>query len=88
MRIQHDLDPLLPVAKLHASVHRGGVLWGLEQMRGWTRGTKFVRNSYVFVPMDRLHACRGLPLFVLGVWACWMLLGRDVHYMMGNEAGE
>ena len=40
-------------------------------------------NSYKFMPMDRLQAYRVLPLFVLGaVWAWWMHLGRDLHWMM------
>ena len=44
-------------------------------------------NSYKFMPMDRLQACRVLPLFVLGaVWAWWMRLGRNFHSEMGNEA--
>ena len=38
--------------------------------------------------MNRLQACRVLARLVLGaIWAWWMLLGRDFHWMMRNEAG-
>ena len=38
--------------------------------------------------MNRLQACWVLAPLVLGaVWAWWMLLGRDFHWMMRNEAG-
>ena len=38
--------------------------------------------------MNRLQACRLLEPLVWGaVWAWWMLLGRDLHWMMRNEAG-
>ena len=57
--------------------------------------TKFIRNSCEFrtnsrefTPMNRLQACRPLAPLVWGaVWAWWMLLGRDLHSMMRNEAG-
>ena len=38
--------------------------------------------------MNRLQACRvSAPLVLGAVWARWMLLGRDLHWMMRNEAG-
>ena len=96
--IQHDPKPLLPVARVHARVHGGpGVRAneGLDKGEIWMNSYKFARNSYKFransyeyMPMDRLQACRVLPLFVFGtVWAWWMRLGRDFHWMMDNEAG-
>ena len=37
--------------------------------------------------MNQLQACRVLAALVLGaVWAWWMLLGQDLHWMMRNEA--
>ena len=45
-------------------------------------------DLYEFMPMGRLQACRLLAPFILGaVWAWWMRLGRDFHWMMCNEFG-
>ena len=49
---------------------------------------KFVRNSREFTVLNRLQACRVFASLVwAAVWAWWMLLGRDLHLMMRNEAG-
>ena len=49
---------------------------------------EFRTNSREFTPMNRLQAWHVLaPIVLGGVWAWWMLLGRDVHWMICNEAG-
>ena len=59
----------------------------LGQIRGVHTGNMCVK-SREFKRMNRLQACRVLAPLVRGpVWAWWMLLGRDFHWMMGNEAG-
>ena len=46
----------------------------------------FRTNSREVTPLNRLQACRVLVPLVLGVvWAWWMLLGLDLHWMMRNE---
>ena len=97
-RHTHTHVHMLPVARVPAGVHWGGVPRVLGQMRGCTR-VKFVRShvnsreirtKFVceFTPMNRLQGCRVLAPLVSGaVWAWWMLLGRDLHWMMRNEVG-
>ena len=76
--------------RTNQGVHTGNICVKSREIR-----TKFVRNlcefrmnSREFTPMNRLQACRVMAPLVLGaVWACWMLLGRDLHWMMRNEAG-
>ena len=79
---------VLPVAKVFARVHwGGGGTRGVRTNEGVHKGEIYV-NSGEFTPMNRLQACRVSAPFVLGtVWAWWMLLGRDFHRMMRNEAG-
>ena len=52
------------------------------------KSCEFRTNSREFTPMNRLQACRVLAPLVLGaVWAWGMVLGRNFHRMMPNEAG-
>ena len=52
------------------------------------KSAEFRTNSPEFTPMNRLQASWVLAPLVLGaVWAWWMLLGRDLHWMTHNEAG-
>ena len=39
-------------------------------------------------PNSRINSRIFAPLVFGAVWAWWMLLGRDSHWMMRNEAGE
>ena len=39
-------------------------------------------------PNSRINSRVLAPLVLGAVWAWWMLLGRDLHWMMRNEAGE
>ena len=79
----------------------GGGTPGVRAKEGVDKGGtrmnsyQFARNYYElgancdqFMPIDRLQACRILPIFVLcDVWAYWMRLGGgDFPLMMGNEA--
>ena len=74
---------------------RTPVKFVLKHVNSRDMRTKFLRNlcefrtnSPAFTPVNRLRTCRSLAPLVLGaVWAWWMLLGRDVHWMMRNEAG-
>ena len=99
VRIKHEQGPLLPMVRVHAGVH-GARSPGVTAMVGVGK-SEFQINLYQFVPtsyefgtnwyefmsMASLHACRVLPLFVLGaIWLWWVLLGRDFHWMMRNES--
>ena len=80
MRIHHNPKPLLPVARVHAGLHWGGGGTPGVRTNEWVDKCEICINSYEFMHMDRLQACRVLSVFLLGaVWAWWMRLGRDFH---------
>ena len=71
--------------RTNEGVHKGEICVNSHE---FTRNSYEIRtNSRDFTPMNRLQPCKVLAPLVSGpVWAWWVLVGRDYHRMMRNDA--